>query len=200
MEDKLLVTRCKHGSKKALQRIYEKYKNDLLILAVALLKNTSIAEDVVHDVFTGFVRDVERFQLTGSLKGYLLTCVANRARNTNKAEHHRSIESNPVEVIESHVNEPVNTIVCNEQLHQLSSAMAKLPFDQREVIMLHFQTGMTFEAIAVQQGISVNTIKSRYRYGIEKLRSILDGDPLHSRRFASPNEAAGGNAGAGVIK
>ena len=174
MEDKLLVTRCKHGSKKALQRIYEKYKNDLLILAVALLKNTSIVEDVVHDVFTGFVRDVERFQLTGSLKGYLLTCVANRARNTNKAEHHRSIESNPVEIIESDMNEPVNTIVCNEQLQQLSSAMAKLPFDQREVIMLHFQAGMTFRTIGRSLSISANTAKSRYRYGLDKLRLILN--------------------------
>ena len=51
MEDKLLVLRCKRGSADALGRIYEKYKNDSLILAIALLNNTSAAEDVVHDVF-----------------------------------------------------------------------------------------------------------------------------------------------------
>jgi RNA polymerase sigma-70 factor (ECF subfamily) len=51
--------------------------------------------------------------------------------------------------------------------------MAQLPYDQREVIMLHFQAGLTFQAIAQQHGISVNTIKSRYKYGIEKLRTIL---------------------------
>ncbi|MBN2588715.1 MAG: hypothetical protein JXA96_02545, partial [Sedimentisphaerales bacterium] len=84
MEDKQLVKKCKRGSKDALRRIYEKYKDYLLILAVGLVNNSSIAEDVVHDVFTNFVRDIEKFRLTGTLKGYLGVCVANRARNLNK--------------------------------------------------------------------------------------------------------------------
>ena len=213
MEDKQLVKKCKRGNKDALRRIYEKYKNYLLILAVGLVNNSSAAEDVVHDVFAGFVRDIDKFRLTGSLKGYLATCVANRARNVNKAKQHTSFDSNQIEIEETDLNEPASTIVCNEQLHQLNDAMARLPYDQREVIMLHFQAGLTFQAIAQQQGISINTIKSRYKYGIDKLRIILDGAPPHSRCFASPaptssdtsrdggpSEAAGGNAGAGVIK
>ena len=178
MEDKLLVIKCKRGSAEALERIYEKYRKDMLILAVALLHNASSAEDVVHDVFTGFVRDIERFQLTGSLKGYLLTCVANKARNTNKAKHHQSIELNPTQDVESDMNEPVNTILCNEQLQQISNAMAKLPYDQREVIMLHFQAGMTFRTISKSLGVSANTAKSRYRYGLDKLRSIFNGEVI----------------------
>ena len=173
MEDKQLVKQCKRGSKEALRRIYEKYKDYLLILAVGLVNNSSIAEDAVHDVFTGFVRDIEKFQLTGSLKGYLATCVANRARNINKTKQYTRLESNRIEYEDSNLNEPVSTIVCNEQLQQLNNAMSQLPYDQREVIMLHFQAGLTFQAIARQQGISVNTIKSRYKYGIEKLRTIL---------------------------
>jgi hypothetical protein len=51
MEDKLLVFRCKRGSRDALARIYQKYKRDLLLLAAALLNDSGIAEDVVHDVF-----------------------------------------------------------------------------------------------------------------------------------------------------
>lgn len=176
MEDKLLVKQCKRGSKEALQRIYEKYKEYLLILAVGLVNNSSLAEDVVHDVFTGFVRDIEKFRLTGSLKGYLGTCVANRARNINKAKHHDSIEDTLIEPEVSNSNEPVCTIICNEQLQQLNNAMAQLPYDQREVIMMHFHAGLTFQTIAEQQGTSVNTIKSKYKYGIDKLRIILDGE------------------------
>ena len=176
MEDKQLVKQCKRGSKDALRRIYEKYKDYLLILAVGLVNNSSIAEDVVHDVFTGFVRDIEKFRLTGTLKGYLGVCVANRARNMNKTKQHTSFESNTIELNESDSNEPVDTIVCNEQLQQLNAAISHLPYDQREVIMLHFHADMTFQQIAQEQGISVNTIKSRYKYGIEKLRTILDGE------------------------
>lgn len=178
MEDKLLVIRCKRGSTEALERIYEKYKKDMLILAVALLHNASTAEDVVHDVFVSFVQALEKFRLIGSLKSYLLTCVANRARNANKAKHQQAVESNPGELSDSDKDDPTATILCNEQLQQLSSAMTGLPYDQREIIMLHFQTGMTFKSIAGSLGVSVNTIKSRYRYGLEKLRSILDSEVI----------------------
>lgn len=176
MEDKLLVFRCKRGNPDALGRIYEKYKNDLLVLAIALLNDASAAEDVVHDVFLSFVRTIERFRLTGSLKGYLLTCVANHARNVNKAKHRQSVTCNPTEPANPDSDEPSRSIMCNEQLQQLGDAMARLPYDQREVIMLHFQAAMTFRRIAGSLDISVNTVKSRYRYGLDKLRAILDNE------------------------
>ena len=56
MEDKLLVLKCKRGSRDALGRIYQKYKTDLLILAIALLNEKDAAEDLVHDVFVTFVQ------------------------------------------------------------------------------------------------------------------------------------------------
>ncbi|UCE47798.1 MAG: sigma-70 family RNA polymerase sigma factor, partial [Phycisphaerales bacterium] len=127
MEDKLLVLRCKRGSTDALGRIYEKYKSDALILAIALLNDTTAAEDVVHDVFLAFVRAIEKFRLTGSLKGYLLTCVANRAHNVNKAMHRHVLEANPADGVNSTSDEPSRSIVCNEQLRQLGDAMAQLP-------------------------------------------------------------------------
>jgi RNA polymerase sigma-70 factor (ECF subfamily) len=67
-------------------------------------------------------------------------------------------------------------VICNEQLKQLSDAMAQLPFDQREVIMLHFQAAMTFKTIAESLDISVNTAKSRYRYGMDKLRLLFENE------------------------
>ena len=81
MEDKLLVYRCKRGSQEALTQIYNKYKRNLLLLAMSLLNDRTVSEDVVHDVFVSFVKGLDDFQLTGSLKSYLMTCVANHARN-----------------------------------------------------------------------------------------------------------------------
>jgi RNA polymerase sigma factor (sigma-70 family) len=54
--------------------------------------------------------------------------------------------------------------------------MAELPYQQREVIILHFQGGMRFKAIAKSQDVSINTIQSRYRYGLDKLRSLLNSE------------------------
>ena len=176
MEDKLLVLRCKRGSTEALARIYEKYKTDMLVLAMALLNDKSAAEDVMHDVFLSFVLNIEKFSLTGNLKSYLLTCLANRARNLNKVKYQQSVELDPAEPVSAGSDGPLRAIMCNEQLHQLSGAMAQLPYNQREVIMLHFQAGMTFRTIGKSLGISANTAKSRYRYGLDKLRSIFDNE------------------------
>lgn len=174
MEDKLLVLRCKRGSKDALGRIYEKYKKDLLVLAMALLNDPSAAEDVVHDVFLSFVGAIDRFRLTGSLKSYLLTCAANRARNVNKAKRERNVEPCSPESVSLPVDESSRSIICNEQLQRLSEAMTQLPYEQRETIMLHFHAGMSLNKIAHALDVSVNTAKSRYRYGLDKLRLILN--------------------------
>jgi RNA polymerase sigma-70 factor (ECF subfamily) len=175
MEDKLLVYRCKRGSHQALTRIYRKYKADLLLLAMALLNDRAAAEDVVHDVFLSFVQGMDAFRLTGSLKGFLLTCTANHARNWNKAQRRRAQLSSD-ETPSRGAGEPFELVACNEQVERLSGALAELPFEQREVVMMHLQASMTFSAIAKTRQISPNTAKSRYRYGMDKLRSFLNGE------------------------
>ena len=71
VEDRLLVWRLNRGDATALSRVYEKYREDLLRLAVSLLNNTATAEDIVQDVFVRFAGSARVFRLTGSLKGYL---------------------------------------------------------------------------------------------------------------------------------
>ncbi len=177
MKDKLLIYRCKRGSREALARIYHKYKADLLLLAMALLNDRAACEDVVHDVFVSFVQGLDDFRLTGSLKGFLLTCVANHARNWNKAQRRRSRTGSEAETSPPiHADGPLESVACNEQVERLSSALAELPFEQREAVMMHLQASMTFGAIGRARQISANTAKSRYRYGIDKLRSLLNGE------------------------
>ncbi|MHC4646339.1 MAG: RNA polymerase sigma factor [Planctomycetota bacterium] len=173
IEDKLLILRCKRGSRDALRRVYQKYKDDLLVLAMVMLNDASAAEDVLHDVFVAFVGSLESFRLTGSLKSYLATCVANRARNVNRAKRSRHVDTGKVAAESSDADPPDQSLLCNEQLEILSRAIGQLADEQREVIMLHLRSNMKFPQIAKSLDISVNTIKSRYRYGIDKLRSIL---------------------------
>ncbi|MHC4457533.1 MAG: RNA polymerase sigma factor [Planctomycetota bacterium] len=176
MEDRLLVIRSKQGSRDALRRIYEKYRDDLLILAIALSHNVNVAEDAVHDAFVTFTERLEKFKLAGSLKAYLATCVANRVRDLMRTQQNRAVPLPQNCSAPSDLDEPSRTILCNEELQQLSSALAKLPHDQKEVIVLHIHGQMRFRAIAKSLGISVNTVKGRYRYGIAKLRSILNSE------------------------
>ncbi|MHC4098988.1 MAG: RNA polymerase sigma factor [Planctomycetota bacterium] len=161
MEDKLLIWKFKHGSSDALCRIYEKYEDYMLTSAVSLLNDLGSAEDVVHD---------------GNLKGYLTTCVVNLARDKIRAKQRHSLALDKVNPVKSDVESPSDSIVGDEELQRLSKAMAQLPTEQREAIVLHLRGGMTFKAIAKSQHVSINTIQSRYRYGLDKLRSLLDSE------------------------
>jgi RNA polymerase sigma-70 factor (ECF subfamily) len=177
LEDKLLVWKLKHDSKDALRQIYEKYRDDLLRIAAGLLNDTGTAEDIVHDVFVVFVRSAKQFQLTGSLKGYLARCVANRARNANLSRQRRqTVSMDDVEPIVSDFKRPDQWIICSEEFTKLSYAMADLPYEQREAVILRIHGGMKFKEIAKLQDVSSKTAQSRFRYGFDKLRSILSSE------------------------
>ncbi len=177
LEDKLLIWKFNRGNRDALRRVYEKYKDDLVTLAAALLVDVSSAEDAVHDVFVSFIKSADKFRLTGSLKGYLATCVANNARNRNKAgQRHQSIGLDEAGSVSSDSNRPEYSAIFGEELRQLSWALSQIPYEQREVLILHACTGMKFGAIAAQQSVSINTAQGRYRYALDKLRSMLNGE------------------------
>jgi RNA polymerase sigma-70 factor (ECF subfamily) len=174
LEDKLLVIKCKRGSKDAMRRIYEKYKDYLLTLARALLGEKAAAEDVVHDVFVCFAQSVEKFQLTGSLKGYLATCVRNLAIDTIrlKKQEVKNLYSTNADKADS--DDPEQHIEEREELTRLRQAISQLPYEQREAVVLHIKGGMKFKELARLQGVTISTVHGRYRYGLYKLRSLLN--------------------------
>jgi RNA polymerase sigma-70 factor (ECF subfamily) len=174
VEDNILVWKFNRGNKDALRRIYEKFKDDLLGLAISLLRDRSLAEDVVHDVFVSFASTVGSFGLSGTLKGYLSTCVANRARDRNRLRSPRPAGPDVVETTGSDSNEPMDNVIGTEESGELQDLLARLPYEQREVIVLHLHHEMLFREIAKALGISINTVQSRYRYGLDKLRSIVN--------------------------
>jgi len=135
IEDKLLILRFKQGRHEALRQIYDKYKVELLRLAVVLVGDVNTAEDMVHDVFVKFARSAGRIKLTGSLKNYLITSVINRVRNhLRDSNRHRKTNLDGAELLASSRRGPRQWAVLGEQLTLLSRALQELPYEQREVI------------------------------------------------------------------
>jgi len=175
LEDRFLIWRLRRGSREALCTIYERYRDDLLRLAASLLNNRAWAEDLVHEVFVAFAEGAGDFHLSGSLKGYLATCVANKARNANRDGHrHRIANQDAVEPEATGLARPEQWIVVTEQFRRVSGALAELPPEQREVVTLHVYGRMTFREVAQAQGIPIKTVQSRYRYALDKLRTLLE--------------------------
>ena len=178
LEDRYLVWKLKRGSAQALGRIYHRYGNDLLTLATNLLGRTGLAEDVLQDVFVKFLESIDTFELTGSLKGYLATCVAHRARDylRRKRVHTGTVADSGLPTADHGVApSPVECAIADEERQRVVAALAELPGEQREAVLLHLQGGLKFREIASVQDVAAKTAESRYRYGIERLRSLLNG-------------------------
>ena len=176
IEDKLLIYRCKQGNRSAFKRIYEKYEGDLRTLAANLLDDKTAAEDVVHDVFISMLRVVDKFELRSSLAGYLKTSVANRARDYRRKKRPQAVAVNEARQAMPDGNGPVQLVMQSELSQQLGSAMNRLPYEQREAIVLYLHGRMKFKAIAQLQKVSIKTAHTRYRAGLDGLKSILNGE------------------------
>ena len=167
-----------HGNPHALRLIYEKYKHTLVTLATALLYDKTAAEDIVHNLFAHLLEKRQQIRIATNLKSYLSCAVANGARNINRRQNRSpgqsldAIDCDP----QSSCPQPALFIEQKEENSILAEALGRLPFEQREVILLRHYSGLRFKTIAALQETSVNTVQGRYRYGMDKLRSLLNGE------------------------
>lgn len=173
MNDAGLAQRLVDGDADALRQVYHLYKHDLLTVATAVLCDLHAAEDCVHDVFAQFAAGAKDVAVERNLRGYLMRCVANRAKNMIKQQRVRRTRRVDEADERRSSESPAGRLIATEQSLQVFRAMAQLPIEQREVITLHLHAELTFREIALQLGLSINTVQSRYRYGIEKLRTLL---------------------------
>ncbi len=172
-EDRFLVRQLNQGSRQALRRIYEKYREDLFTIVVSLVGDKHLAEDCLQDVFVHLAESAGRLRVRRNLKGYLAGAIVNRARDRLRRESRQvdcPLDALQLEETPSH---PDEQLIGDELASALLRALTELPVEQREVFILYAQGAMSFREMAGQQRVSLRTVHSRYRYAINKLRVLL---------------------------
>jgi len=149
-----------------VRQLYETHGPALLAYASALLRDSSAAEDVLHQVFLQLLRG--KAAMNGQPAPYLFRAVRNTALNHIRGQS-REVELGGNAVwLESPDGSPETSIA-------LQSALKALPEEQREIVVLKVWGQLTFEEAAEVTGVPANTAASRYRYGIQKLKEIWHG-------------------------
>jgi len=175
--DRELLRRLRKGRGETLRCVYERYKDSMLALAIALSRDRSVAEDVVHDVFVAFAGLAPTLRLRSSLRSYLLTAVANRVRSLRRRPGTQVDLAQASDGIRNEVPpDPADVAATAELLERACRAIEELPDEQRETVVFRLQAGLSFRQIARIQGASIGTVLSRYRYGLGKLRRAVDGE------------------------
>lgn len=175
-QDGRILKQLQKGNKDALRQLYEKYSDVMKSVAISLVRDIHSAEDCLHDAFVDFAGSVPSLRIHGNLRSYLISCVANKARDLLRKNAKLS-DVDPLQIQPvTDADEPGNQLIADEGARQVFDALAKLPGEQREVFILHVQGDLTFREIAETLGESINTVQSRYRYGMEKLKSLLNSE------------------------
>ncbi len=175
LDDPILLWRSKRGDRKAFDLLYERHLDTLLTVAMSLLGNAGDAEDAVHEVFASFIESLDTITLRSSLRSFLAVCVANKSRDVLRRRN-RPLLNPRGEVPPSEAPEPLDLVIHSEQVNRLADALARLPYEQREVITLRIHAGLTFRAMARALKVSLGTVQSRYRYGLNNLKTALNGE------------------------
>jgi RNA polymerase sigma-70 factor (ECF subfamily) len=145
-----------------VQSWYRQHGPVLLAYVTSLVGDRSTAEDVLHQVFLKLLGNQI---VPDDPRPYLFRAVRNAALNSRRsAARHVPLEDHawlemPAELVDEGL--------------ALQSAMRELPEEQREVIVMRIWGEMTLEEIAAVLELSQNTVASRYRYGLAKLRETM---------------------------
>jgi len=148
------------------EQFYEAKASGLILYGRALGLGHGEAEDVLHETFMAVMR---RREFPREAENYFVRSFRNRALNhkrslwrrlTRELESHHWFETSPEE------DPAVETAIC---------ALSELPRDQREVIVLKIWNRFTYEEIGGLLEISPNTAAGRYRYGLQKIKSKIEG-------------------------
>jgi RNA polymerase sigma-70 factor, ECF subfamily len=148
-----------------IESLYRQYGAALVVFASAITGERSRAQDAVHQVFVKLIED-DKLAQAKDKKAYLFACVRNAALNEGKILS-RNV---PMEGDSAWFSSPGRDLA--QEIH-LRRALGELPDDQREAIVLHIWGEFTFEQIGQLLNLNSNTVASRYRYGLARLRQAM---------------------------
>jgi RNA polymerase sigma-70 factor (ECF subfamily) len=170
--ERLLVMRSQLGDEAALAELIARYAPKLRYLAGRMLAPGAGVEDVVQDVWVEVVRGLPRLAAAEAFKTWLYRIARDRMYGQLRKERRLpSVLENGHEVIApADDKEPFD----EDDIAALHAALARIPCEQREAVVLRFLEGLSYEEIARVTQTPVGTVRSRLFYGKQALRALID--------------------------
>ena len=168
----------------ALAIAYDRYGALAYSVAVRILGDAKLAEDIVQETFLKLWNSASAFDPgKGSLRAWLLTSVRNRAIDQLRgrgAHERREVDLASAEWVPASGagGDPWREVAAEMERDAVRDALARLPVEQKQVVELAFYGGYTYREIAEISRVPLSTVKGRMRLALEKLHSYLEGKGL----------------------
>lgn len=184
LDDQLLAERLRSGDREALGELYDRYASVAMAVAVRVVSDRELAEDLVHDAYVAVWQKIDRFDPSrGSLRSWLLTIVRNRAIDRLRGTR-PSVEVGEADeqsLLRTGPNPTWEAAVASRSAAEVRRALESLPDEQRQAVELAYFGGRTYREIAQLTGVPQGTANGRLRLALAKLRDTLrltDAAPL----------------------
>ena len=175
-----LMIRAQAGDTGAFAQLYDRHAKRAFLIAQAVCRDSSRAEDAVQEGFLAVWRKRANYRAeTGSFRAWSMKIVQNRAIDSYRNAAARP----PAQAGESEVDRPradvdsstpQEKVVAHSERDELLASLRRLPEAQVEVIVLAFYGELSHSEIAAQLDLPAGTVKGRMRLGLEKLRREMD--------------------------
>jgi len=178
--DELLMLAYRDGDTSAFEILYKRYRGKMYRYLLRQCGSASVAEELFQDVWMGLIRARERYEVKASFSTYVFQMAHNRLIDYYRKVSGKlpvSYDDEPEKWQDWMADDnqlPIETWVdTNRRVEQLMLAIGELPEAQREAFMLKEEGGLSLEEIAKVTGVNRETVKSRLRYAVNKLRKQL---------------------------
>ncbi len=149
-----------------IEQIYRQHRKGLYTLALSITRREDLAEDAVHEAIVRLCRSGK--QPTGDAVAYVFAAVRNAAIDQNRRTGSVSIFDLPEQSLDAS-----SLVDDRERDRQVADAIDELPADQREAVVLHLFSGLTFQQASEALEVPLQTMASRYRRALVKLKEQL---------------------------
>lgn len=176
--DAELAARIASGEAVAFEALYGRYKRPVFAYLVSLIGSRSEAEDLLQDVFIGFLKNVSAQKAAGGIKRFLFTIARSRAIDFIRRRQTRKTVPCGESCFEDSTADVAGAgaKAAEDESANLAGAFLKeLPTEQREVVFFRIFAGFGFAEIAELLGTPQGTVASRYRRAITRLSERMRG-------------------------
>lgn len=173
--DEQLIAKALQGNKQAWLNLLKRYEKQIYNYGIRMTGKNEDALDLMQEVFISVFRNLSSYRGEGSFKSWLFRIAHFRCIEFyRRKKPMQGLDDAPE--IESEEISADQRISVSQENEQLISVMQQLPLAQKAVVELKFFGQFTFDEIAEQTGISVNTAKSRLYGALEKMKALMEVD------------------------
>ena len=174
--DELLISGYFKGDLPAFETLYARYRAPLYRFMMRSLRSKAEVEDLYHEVWSRIITTSQRFndETPGSFRAYLYQIARHLLIDRSRRATLQLVETDDPPEVASDVPAPEDQLHYDDCGARLLLAIDGLPVEQREAFLLKEESGLSLEQIAVLVSSGRETIKSRLRYAMKKLRELLE--------------------------